>query len=165
MHPQDFVCKALHECVLDEADKTLDEQEVPIASLIYSLEDSEQKILAIAKNSILKTCDATAHSEMQVIQEMCKKKSYERLYSYALVTTLEPCLMCSGAIILARLGAVYYFAPTEKGIGLSQILQTFPKELNHYPKAIHLEKEEKEYRQTLSHFFTKRRAIKKRTLH
>ena len=129
------------------------------------------RILSISSNRISKKRDPTAHSEILALQEACRRKKNERLTGCIMLTTLEPCLMCSGAIILARLESVYYFAPTHKGPGMTWVLQQISKKnyslknkeesarliFNHYPSLFHLKEREEQYQKLLRSFFKVRR--------
>lgn len=121
------------------------------------------RILSFASNRIIAGRDATAHSELLAIRAACQAKRSERLPQAALITSLEPCLMCSGAIILARLQAVYFFAPTLKGAGLRWLLkQSRPAALlNHYPEVHELPQFQSQYSRLLRRFFAKRRPVGK----
>ena len=129
------------------------------------------RILSISSNGISKKRDPTAHSEMLALREACRRKKNERLTGCIMLTTLEPCLMCSGAIILARLESVYYLASTHKGPGMTWVLQQISKKnyslkskeesarliFNHYPSLFHLKEREEQYQKLLRSFFKVRR--------
>ena len=124
------------------------------------------KIIGKSVNCISKYKDPTAHSEILAIKKASRYKRNERLNECTLFTTLEPCLMCSGAIILARFLDVYYLSPSHKGPALSWILELSRNQksklnknlsLNHYPKLFHLKDREAEYKLLLSSFFKDKR--------
>lgn len=124
------------------------------------------KIIGKSVNCIFKYKDPTAHSEILAIKKASHYKRNERLNECTLFTTLEPCLMCSGAIILARFLDVYYLSPSHKGPALSWILELSRNQksklnknpsLNHYPKLFHLKDREAEYKLLLSSFFKDKR--------
>jgi tRNA(adenine34) deaminase len=96
---------------IEEAKKAEKLAEVPIgAVLVYKGE-----IISRAHN--LRECqqNAVAHAELLAIEQACKKLGTWRLEDATLYVTLEPCPMCSGAIILSRIKKVVYGAPDPKG--------------------------------------------------
>lgn len=92
------------ELALKEAKKAYDKDEVPIGCLIVK----NEKIMARTHNR--KTLDniATYHAEILAIEESCKKLKTWYLDDCTLYTTVEPCMMCTGAIIQARIKKVVY---------------------------------------------------------
>src|SRR6184192_4432602 len=90
---------------LDEAAVAAAEDEVPIGALIVSL---EQGVIARAHNQREQLHDPTAHAEMIAITQAAQALRSWRLENCALYVTLEPCPMCAGAIVLARLPMVVY---------------------------------------------------------
>ena len=70
--------------------------------------DKEGNIIAKGNNMVLKKNDPTAHAEVTVIREACKKLGTYDLSGYVLYTSCEPCPMCLSAIIWANIKEVYY---------------------------------------------------------
>ena len=70
--------------------------------------DKEGKIIAKGNNMVLKNNDPTAHAEVTVIREACKKLGTYDLSGYILYTSCEPCPMCLSVIIWANIKEVYY---------------------------------------------------------
>ena len=70
--------------------------------------DKEGKIIAKGNNIVLKNNDPTAHAEVTVIREACKKLGTYDLSGYILYTSCEPCPMCLSAIIWSNIKEVYY---------------------------------------------------------
>jgi tRNA(adenine34) deaminase len=89
---------------LDEANKAFDQDEVPIGAVLVQ----EGQILAQAHNAPIARNDASAHAEMLAIRKACEKTGNYRLTGAALYVTLEPCVMCAGAILQARLARVIF---------------------------------------------------------
>ena len=85
--------------------------DVPVGAVIL---DSEGKVLASAFNERELTGDPTAHAELLAIQRLGKQKGNWRLEDLTLVVTLEPCVMCAGAIVAARIPRVVFVAFDEK---------------------------------------------------
>lgn len=86
--------------------------DIPIAALLWDTE--EQRVLAKACNRTIVDCDATAHAEVNVIREACQAMNNYRLNKTVLYVTLEPCQMCMGAILAARIARVVFAAPDQK---------------------------------------------------
>ena len=78
--------------------------------------------------------DALAHAEVQAIRAACAALGSWRLTDCALYVTLEPCPMCAGAIINARLGTVCYGARDEKAGACGSVLNLFEERFNHRPR-------------------------------
>lgn len=95
---------------LEEAEKARQLGEVPIGAVLVV----NGEIVARAHNLRESEQVATAHAELMVIEEACKKLGTWRLEEANLYVTLEPCPMCSGAIILSRVKRVVYGASDPK---------------------------------------------------
>ena len=118
---------------LAEAKKALALDEVPVGAVIV-LDD---KIIARAYNKRNKTKDATGHAEMIAIKKACKKIGDWRLNGAALYVTLEPCAMCAGAAVNARLDKIVFGAFDEKA-GCCGSVMDIPNgfHLNHTVSAV-----------------------------
>lgn len=99
---QKFMTRALI-----QANLALEAGEIPVGALII---DAEGKVIAEACNKMENNCDPTAHAEILAIRMAATKINNWRLPKCVLVTTLEPCLMCAGAISHARLTGVVFGA-------------------------------------------------------
>jgi len=118
---------------LKEAYKAKTEDEVPIGAVIVY----EGRIIARAHNRKETTKRASAHAELLAIEKANKKLGDWRLNDCELYVTIEPCLMCVGAIIQARLKKVVYGAPDKKFGAVESIVQSFAFEgWNHYPEIV-----------------------------
>ena len=84
--------------------------EVPIGAVIVY----ENQVIGTGYNRREVTQDATTHGEMLAIQAACKNQGSWRLENTALFVTLEPCPMCAGASLLARIPYIYYGAKDPK---------------------------------------------------
>lgn len=96
---------------LKEAQKAAEQGEVPIGAVV--VRDGE--IIGRGYNERETTQDATTHAEMAAIRQANQRLANWRLEDADLFVTLEPCPMCSGAIILSRVRKVYYGAADVKG--------------------------------------------------
>lgn len=83
-----------------EAKAALDKDEVPVGAVIV---DSNNNFLASAHNKTILNCDPTAHAEVEAIRLASLALKNHRLINTTLYVTLEPCIMCMGAIIQARI--------------------------------------------------------------
>ncbi|MGN1400892.1 MAG: tRNA adenosine(34) deaminase TadA [Bacillus sp. (in: firmicutes)] len=96
---------------LEEAKRAREKAEVPIGAVLVR----EGEIIARAHNLRETEQMAVAHAELMVIEEACRNMGTWRLEDTTLYVTLEPCPMCSGAIILSRVKRVVYGAADPKG--------------------------------------------------
>ncbi|WP_272866909.1 tRNA adenosine(34) deaminase TadA [Silvanigrella aquatica] len=96
---------------IDLAKQAADIGEVPVGALII---DSQGQIISQAYNLRESQQVATAHAELIAIEQACKSLSRWRLQDCTLYVTLEPCFMCAGAIILARIPRVVFAAHDPK---------------------------------------------------
>jgi tRNA(adenine34) deaminase len=96
---------------LDEARGAGDAGEVPIGAVAV-LEGRE---IATGANRTIRDCDPTAHAEMIALRAAAKAIGNYRLAGVALYVTIEPCSMCAGAIVQARVDRVVYGADDPKG--------------------------------------------------
>ena len=101
--------EALMELAIGQA--KLSGQDVPVGAVIL---DSKGQVLASAFNERELSGDPTAHAELLAIQRLGKEKGSWRLEDLTLVVTLEPCVMCAGAIIAARIPRVVFGAFDER---------------------------------------------------
>ena len=85
--------------------------EVPIGACLIN---EQGEILAIGGNRTRTDCDPTAHAEIVVLREAAKKKGNYRLTETTLYTTIEPCAMCAGALIQARVKRLVFGAHDER---------------------------------------------------
>ncbi|ROL56560.1 nucleoside deaminase [Bacteroidetes/Chlorobi group bacterium Naka2016] len=113
---------------LKEAIKSLKSEDVPIGAIVVK----DGQIISRAHNEVEKRGDATAHAELLAIEKAIKKVGYKHLLDCIVFTTLEPCPMCAGALVLARVKTVVYSAKDPKaGAGGSVLnILSHPK-LNH----------------------------------
>ena len=89
-----------------QAEVARKKDEVPVGAVIVK----DGKIIAKAHNLIEKKQDATCHAEIIAIKKACKKLKSWRLDGAEMFVTLEPCPMCAGAIVNARIKKVYFGA-------------------------------------------------------
>jgi len=109
------------ELALREAHAAADEDEVPVGCIIVSLERGA--VIAEAHNQREQLKDPTAHAEMIAITQAATSMQSWRLEKCVLYVTLEPCPMCAGAIIQARLPVVVYGAADAKAGACRSLFQ------------------------------------------
>ncbi|MBI4822763.1 MAG: nucleoside deaminase [Nitrospirae bacterium] len=113
---------------LREASLAFLEEEVPVGALIVH----EGRIIAKAHNSREASYDPTCHAELIAIRKTAKKLGTWRLSSSVLYVTKEPCIMCAGAMINARLKRVVYGCRDSKGGAVGSLYNILnDKRLNH----------------------------------
>lgn len=119
---------------IKEARDGLREGEVPVGALLV---DNSNRILAKNHNRCITLNDPTAHAEILVIRQAAMSLRNYRLNSLAMVVTLEPCPMCMGAIINARLSMLIFGAFDQKsGAAGSLYNLANDKKLNHHVKVL-----------------------------
>ena len=116
---------------LDEAEDAAEAGEVPVGAVI--VRDGE--VISRAANASVVSSDATAHAELLAIQAASAVTGDQRLAGCTLYATLEPCAMCAGAIVLARLDRVV-FGAWDKKAGMAGSVGDLLREpkLNHRPE-------------------------------
>ncbi len=122
------------EMALEEAEAAAAEDEVPVGAVIVSL---RQGVIARAHNQRETLRDPTAHAEMIAITQAAQALHSWRLEKCVLYVTLEPCPMCAGAIVLARLPLVVYGCADPKA-GACHTLYQIPADprLNHRAQVV-----------------------------
>jgi tRNA(adenine34) deaminase len=114
---------------LDQARLALDRGEVPVGSVLV---DEKGSLVAADHNRREELADPTAHAEILVMSAAARAAGDWRLTGHTLYVTLEPCPMCAGAAVAARLGALVYGAADPKA-GAAWSLYNIPQDvrLNH----------------------------------
>ena len=115
---------------LKEAEKARAIDEVPIGCVIVK----DGKIISRGHNERETKQDATSHAELKTLQKACKKLNSWRLVGCDLYVTLEPCIMCAGAIIQSRIANVYFGAYDPKGGAFGSSIDVLKaNNINHIP--------------------------------
>ena len=108
--------------------------EVPVGAVIFNSQSGE--IIAKAHNQTEQKKDVLAHAEILAIRSASRKLGRKFLDGYSMYVTLEPCVMCAGAVSWARLDAVYYGATDPKTGALRQGAKVFHRSQTHHkPKS------------------------------
>jgi len=106
---------------LEEARSAARAGEVPVGCLIVQ----DARILARAANRTITDCDPTAHAEMVALRSAAAAAGNHRLSGTTLYVTIEPCAMCAGAMLQARIDRLVYGANDPKGGAVSSCFAVF----------------------------------------
>lgn len=117
-----------------EAEQAGQESEVPVGAVIVS---GEGEILARAHNSVIQLSDPTAHAEILALRLAGQKIRNYRLLNTTIYVTLEPCIMCMGAILHARISKVVFGARDLKWGGAGTLYNfSDDSRINHHPEIL-----------------------------
>src|SRR5271165_5789925 len=115
---------------LREAERALEHEDVPIGAVVVR----EGEVLAAAHNERELRQDPTAHAEIIALREAARAAGTWRVLDAVLYVTLEPCAMCAGAIVLARVPRVVFGATDPKAGACGSVLDVLGEpRLNHRP--------------------------------
>lgn len=124
LHDEDFMRVAMA-----EAQKAAALGEVPVGAVVVL----DGEIIATAFNQPISKSDPSAHAEMLALRAAAEKLGNYRLPGCELFVTLEPCIMCAGAMLHARLARVIYAAPDPKTGAAGSVINPFEdRRLNHH---------------------------------
>lgn len=139
--------KEYMELALKEANKAYIKGDVPVGTVIVY----KDKVIAKTYNKKEKNNNAIKHAELLAIDKACKKLNTWHLEECILYTTLEPCLMCTGAIIQSRISEIYY-AASNPNFGEVDSLKKYNKQVKINKGLL-----EKESSELLKKFFKEKR--------
>ncbi|MEW6261086.1 MAG: tRNA adenosine(34) deaminase TadA [Thermodesulfobacteriota bacterium] len=131
MNPEtSFSIEWMHTAI-EEAEKAFRLGEVPVGAVLV---DAESRILAQDGNRTIASLDPTAHAEIRVLRQAARLLGNYRLLNTTLYVTIEPCVMCMGALIHARVQRIVYGAPDPRW-GACGSLYDFSVDtrFNHHP--------------------------------
>ena len=115
---------------LELAREAAEAGEVPVGCVIA---DSEGNIIGTGRNRREENADATAHAEMEAIRQACAAKGDWRLDDCSLYVTLEPCPMCTGAIIQSRIPRIIFGAREPQTGSCGSVIDLFRENYGHSP--------------------------------
>ncbi len=141
------------ELAIAEAKKSMQE-EIPIGAVI--IDKNSYEIFSATHNQSITLCDSTAHAEILAIRETCRKTNNYRLDNCILYTTIEPCIMCYGAILQARIPIIYFGAYNSKYGAIENNFSILNNNIPHKPQ-IYGGIYEDECKQLLQDFFSRKR--------
>lgn len=110
---------------LKEAIKAYKQDDVPVGCIIVK----DNKIIARAHNKKENKKNAINHAEILAISQACKKLKTWHLENCVLYTTMEPCLMCTGAIVQSRIGHIYYSISNDSFGELESYIKKYNKKI------------------------------------
>ncbi|MGD2099524.1 MAG: tRNA adenosine(34) deaminase TadA [Desulfobacterales bacterium] len=139
---------------LQEAVKAGEEQEIPIGAVLVA---ENEVLLCAAHNQTIALMDPTAHAEILALRQAAAKVDNYRLLNTTLYVTVEPCPMCMGAAIHARVARII-FGTRDPKWGAAGSLYNFAADqrFNHQPEVIEGIREN-ECKQLMQHFFHQKR--------
>ena len=133
---------------LELAAEAAEEGEVPVGAVIVR----EGAVVGVGRNRRERARNALAHAEIEAIADACRRLGGWRLFGSTLYVTLEPCPMCAGAIINARIDRVVFGARDPKAGSCGSVTDLFSLPYNHRP-AVQGGLLEEECGRVLSDFF------------
>jgi tRNA(adenine34) deaminase len=115
---------------LEHARQALGQGDVPVGAVVVH----DGTVVGAGHNERERRRDPTAHAETLALREAAQRRRSWRLLDTVLYVTLEPCAMCAGAIVLARVPRVVYGAPDPKAGAAGSVLDVLAEpRLNHRP--------------------------------
>ena len=117
---------------LEQAKMAADEGEIPIGAVVVCADH----IIATGHNMTERLSDPTAHAEMIALTAACNAVGGKYLTDCTIYVTVEPCPMCAGAIINARLGKLYYGAKEPQSGSCGSVINLFMERYGHSPKIV-----------------------------
>ena len=119
---------------LAEARAALETGDVPVGAVVL---DADGVVVGTGRNAREALADPTAHAEMLALQAAAGQRRSWRLDGYTLVVTLEPCAMCAGASVLARVSRLVYGAVDPKAGAVGSLWDLVrDRRLNHRPEVV-----------------------------
>ena len=117
---------------LEQAQIAADKDEVPVGAMLV---DAAGNLIAAGHNQPITACDPSAHAEMVVLRAAAQKLGNYRLPDTTLYVTLEPCTMCVGAMVHARVGRLVYGTAEPKTGAIESAQRLFETgKFNHQPQ-------------------------------
>jgi len=141
---------------LIEAEKAADAGDVPVGVVLVA----KQKVIARAHNQRELLCDPTAHAEMIALTQAASQLETWRLEEVVAYVTLEPCAMCAGAFVLARIKAVVFGASDPKGGACGSLYKIHDDPRLNHRFEVRGGVMQEQCGGILSHFFRQRRQLK-----
>jgi len=127
--------RAAMRLALDEAQRAVRGGDVPVGAVVLSADGTT--VLATGHNEREATGDPTAHAEVLALRRAATELGAWRLSGCTLVVTLEPCVMCAGALVQSRVDRVVYGARDEKAGAVGSLWDVVrDRRLNHRPEVI-----------------------------
>lgn len=138
-----------------EAEAAYSEEEVPIGAVIVF----DNRIISRAHNRVRQLKDPTAHAELLAIREAALALDNERMSKCSIYVNLEPCPMCMGALLLARVEGLVYGASDPKAGACGSVVDLVKAKFNHRPRITGGVLEDRSV-DLLQKFFLERRGVR-----
>lgn len=144
---------------LQEAEKALEDGEVPVGAVIVH----NNRIIARGYNQIERLKDPTAHAEMIAITSACNRLDDWRLTDCSIFVTLEPCIMCTGALLASRIDELYFAAFDSKFGACGSVHNLAENGMTNHKLKVYSGIYSKESQALLKAFFSKKRKSSTKT--
>ena len=138
---------------LQEAEKAFEESEIPVGAVVVK----DGRIIGRGYNQVEKLKDATAHAEMIAITSAANHIKDWRLNKCSIFVTLEPCIMCTGAILASRISELYFASFDPKFGACGSIYNLAQEGKSNHKIKVYSGLMDNESKQLLKKFFSKKR--------
>ncbi len=138
---------------LQEAEKAFEENEIPIGAVVVK----DSRIIGRGYNQVERLKDATAHAEMIAITSAANYIKDWRLNKCSIFVTLEPCIMCTGALLASRIKELYFAAPDPKFGACGSIYNLAQEGKSNHKIKVYSGLMDNESKQLLKKFLSKKR--------
>ena len=138
---------------LQEAEKAFEENEIPVGAVVVK----DGRIIGRGYNQVEKLKDATAHAEMIAITSAANYIKDWRLNKCSIFVTLEPCIMCTGAILASRISELYFASFDPKFGACGSIYNLAQEGKSNHKIKVYSGLMDNESKQLLKKFFSKKR--------
>ena len=138
---------------LQEAEKAFEESEIPVGAVVVK----DGRIIGRGYNQVEKLKDATAHAEMIAITSAANYIKDWRLNKCSIFVTLEPCIMCTGAILASRISELYFASFDPKFGACGSIYNLAQEGKSNHKIKVYSGLMDNESKQLLKKFFSKKR--------
>jgi tRNA(adenine34) deaminase len=128
--------------------------EVPVGAVVVG---GDGELLAVAGNLTLTDCDPTAHAEVVALREAARKAATHRLTGATVYSTIEPCAMCAGALVQARVRRLVYGARDERAGAVESVFRVCDSSSLNHRMELTAGVLEEECRTLMQEFFRARR--------
>lgn len=135
---------------LQEAEKALEENEVPVGAVVVK----DNKIIGRGYNQVERLKDATAHAEMIALTAASNHLGEWRLEKCSIYITLEPCIMCTGALLASRINTLYFAAHDAKFGACGSVYSLAEDGKTNHSLKVYSGINEEESKRLLKFFFT-----------
>lgn len=132
--------------------------EVPIGACLV---DESGKLISVARNRVISDCDPTAHAEILVLRDAARSIGNYRLLNTTIYTTIEPCAMCAGALVHARVKRLVFAAHDERFGAVETLFRLCDNPLLNHRLEITSGVLAEESRRIIQDFFRQRRLEKR----